>query len=297
MTEASPTTETKKRGVGFPVMSLQDAVDAVVLAGQHGPDHTNDAFATYLGHQTANSGAFRGKLASLRDWGLIARGDRDRVTLSGLAQDLVLAVPDHYEAKHLLLTAFESCRVFGMLYNDSAKGVPIDISRLRATVLMRYGVAPEQADRFVDSFIKSAVFAGLADSDGAKVRLNSRDSAFGGSANPDEGVDDDALGSVSANALPPSVIVGKATVPSPVIAADVIPTALRQAWPIDGGEIEFVIRTPKAMPPKIYALMAEMAETAEKMADLLRPEPQPEPSPAAPSMHVGDGHGDEQGRD
>src|SRR4051794_34763352 len=114
MTETATTTtaDAKKRGVGFPAMPLQEAVDAVVLAGQHGPDHTNDAFATYLGHQTANSGAFRSKLASLRDWGLISRGTRDRVRLSSLAQDLVLAAPDHYRARHFLLTAFESCRLF-----------------------------------------------------------------------------------------------------------------------------------------------------------------------------------------
>ena len=50
---------------------------------------------------------------------------------------------------------------------------------------------------------------------------------------------------------------------------DSIPVALRQAWPIDGGEIEFVIRTSEPLPPSIYALVAEMAEVAAQMKDRL----------------------------
>ncbi len=281
MSEAASTstTDSKKRGVGFPSMPLQDAVDAVVLAGQHGPHHTNDAFATYLGHQTANSGAFRSKLASLRDWGLISRGSRDRVALSGLAQDLVLAAPDHYDARHFLLTAFESCRVFGMLYNDSAKSVPMDVARLRSTALMRYNVAPDQVDRFVESFVKSAVFAGLADSDGTKITLHPRDTVFGGGTDGAPDMGDEPMESVAANIAVPSG-TARASMPAPTVTA--IPTALRQTWPIDGGEIEFVIRTAKAMPPNIYALMAEMAVTAEKMENLLKAEHAPElPAPLA----------------
>jgi hypothetical protein len=256
--------DAKRRGVGFPSMGLQDAVDAVVLAGQNGPTHTQDAFATYLGHKTANSGAFRGKLASLRDWGLIARGDRDRVTLSSLAQELVLASPE--QPKQLLLTAFESCRVFGMFHGDSAKNVPMDLGRLRTQALMRFGVARNQADKFVDSFVKSAVFAGLAETDGATVTLFPRDTAFSAS---DEG-DDEARGAeVSpSHAAPTGTNGGVQPTPASVaqaVSAPAVPVALRQQWPIDGGEIEFVIRTSEALPPSLYALVAEMAEVAEKM--------------------------------
>lgn len=272
------TTESKRRGVGFPSLALQDAVDAVVTAGQNGPDHTQDAFATYLGHKTANSGAFRAKLASLRDWGLIARGDRDRVILSGLAQELVLAAPDHYEDKQKLLTAFESCRVFGMVYNDSAKNVPVDTARLRTQVLMRYGVASDQADKFVEVFVKSAVFTGIAESDGARVTLFNRDSVFTGAKSADD-TDDDLdtdtphLGTpmVSRSGFGGSgqlTATGVANVPV-AVAEPTIPVALRQSWRIDGGEIEFVIRTSEALPPSIYALVAEMAEVAEKMKEKL----------------------------
>ena len=250
-------------------------MDAVVLAGQHGRDHTYDAFATYLGHQTANSGAFRSKLASLRDWGLITRGTRDRVTLSGLAEELVLAAPEHYEAKQLLLTAFESCRVFGMLYNDSAKSVIMDVARLRSTALMRYGVAPDQVDKFVESFVNSAVFARLAESDGTKLQLHPRDTVFGANTDPE---DDNEAEAVKTSAVGQAANAG-ASAPMPTKAVQVVPIALRQAWPIEGGEIEFVIRTAKAMPPQIYALMAELAMAAGKMERLLQTASTPPVSP------------------
>lgn len=264
----------RKRGVGFPLISLQDAVDAIVVAGQNGASHSVDAFAAYLGHQTANSGAFRYKLAALRDYGLISRGEKDRVTLSGLAQDLVMLAPEHYKAKHLLLTAFENCRVFGMIHGDNAKNMPMEITRIRTNVVMRHGVAPDQADRFVDVFVKSAVFAGIAESDGRSVRLLPRDVVFTGgqTAAP---MADSEYEDVDASA-PMSAGIGGGVAPGQPRYINVntsVPIALRQAWDIDGGEIEFVIRTPKALPPDIYALMAEMAVIAKKMAELLRPEP------------------------
>lgn len=263
------TVDSRRRGVGFPSMILQDAVDAVVVAGQNGPEHTQDAFATYLGHRTANSGAFRAKLASLRDWGLIARGDRDRVSLSGLAQELVLLAPDHYQARRSLLAAFESCRVFGMVYGDSAKNVAMDISRLRTQVLMRHGVSSEQADKFVESFIKSAVFTGIAESDGSKVTLLPRDSVFSSDSFEEDDDLNEGLGDQVVSTPPGEVrgsAVGRST---PVVIEPPIRTALRQGWPIDGGEIEFIIRTPEALPPSIYALVAEMAAVAEKMQEKL----------------------------
>lgn len=69
-----------------------------------------------------------------------------------------------------------------------------------------------------------------------------------------------------------------------------------QAWRIDGGEIEFVIRTSEPLPPSTYTLVAEMAQVAARMKDLLtgpmvelttdsppaayRADPAPEPSHA-----------------
>lgn len=272
----STSAQPRKRGTGFPQLSLRESVEAIVAIGQHGADHSHDAAAAYLGHQTANSGAFRTKLAALRDWGLIARGDSSRVTLSELAQQFVLEAP----SPQLLLAAFESCRVFGMLYADSAKETPLEEQRLRNVVVMRHGVSTDQADKFIESFTDSVVYAGLGRYDGTRLVLSPRDKAFKGT--DQLGADDEAVtaGSPSAptSSESPSVLeqvwegqqLQRRLIAEAERGAD-IPVALRQTWPIDGGEIEFVIRTPKAMPPTIYALMAEMAEVAARMETLLKP--------------------------
>jgi hypothetical protein len=297
MTEQAGLKPERKRGVGFPQISLQDAVDAVVVAGQNGASHSVDAFAAYLGHQTANSGAFRYKLAALRDYGLISRGEKDRVTLSGLAQDLVMLAPEHYNAKHLLLTAFESCRLFGVVHADSAKNTPMEITRIRTNVVMRHGVAPDQADRFVDVFVKSAVFAGIAQSDGKSVRLLQRDVVFTGGQNaaaPEADPEYEDVGT-SMPAVSGTGSYGQYATPRMVVNTMVatVPVALRQTWEIDGGELEFVVRTPKPLPPEIYALAAEMAVTAKKMAELLQPEPG-EPTRRKVGLFVGDPVDDDQ---
>ncbi|ANW66678.1 hypothetical protein BCA37_26675 [Mycobacterium sp. djl-10] len=241
-----------------------------------------------MGHSTANSGAFRSKLAALRDWGLIARGDKDRVILSELAQHLVLEAPYHEDARQLLLAAFESCRVFGMLYGDSAKNTPLEEQRLRNVVVMRHGVSSDQADKFIESFIDSVVYAGLGKLDGNKLVLYPRDAAFR-SEEPLGATDeaDDIPGEDVRPAIRPSPVVEQIwetqqqerRLLAEAAREPAIPVAIRQAWPIDGGEIEFVIRTPKAMPPGIYALMAEMAEIAAKMERVLKPD-----APASPSL-------------
>ncbi|MDQ1666844.1 MAG: hypothetical protein QOH75_2875 [Actinomycetota bacterium] len=251
---------TRRRGVGFPVLSLRDAIEAIVTIGRNGATHSHDAAAAYLGHSTSNSGAFRSKLAALRDWGLIERGDKDRVTLSALAQQLVLEAPDHSLAGELLLSAFESCRVFGMVYNDSAKDTPLEMQRIRTSVVMRHGVASDQADKFVDSFIDSVTYAGLGKFDGNKLTLLPRDSLFQRAAGLPETDEPQTIGAS------PDRARGATTVnAAQVVAEPGIPIALRQAWPIDGGEIEFIIRTAEALPPSIWEQVAKMAKVAEEM--------------------------------
>jgi hypothetical protein len=263
----------RKRGVGFPQMTLKDAVDAIVVAGQNGPSHSVDAFAAYMGHQTTNSGAFKYKLAALRDYGLISRGDRERVTITELAQELVLAAPEHYLARPLLLSAFENCPLFERVYSDNAKNTALEITRVRNNVVMRHGIAADQADRFVDVFVKSAVFVGIADSDGKTVSLLPRSVAASGQLRIDDEIPGETDENVDASAPDKTGTSWWMHTPHSVNANMQGPIALRQAWAIDGGEIEFVIRTPKALPPEIYTMVAEMAVNASRMAELLQPKP------------------------
>ncbi|HEX9515355.1 MAG TPA: hypothetical protein VF940_04175 [Streptosporangiaceae bacterium] len=56
----------------------------LVRASQHGWQHTVAEVAGYMGHATINSGAFRGKLAALRDYGLVSgRGESLEITPIG----------------------------------------------------------------------------------------------------------------------------------------------------------------------------------------------------------------------
>ena len=265
MSEVVPAEPRKPRNTSFPSLALREAIDAVVTAGQNGADHSQDAFAAYLNHRTTNSGAFRAKLASLRDWGLITkRGEKDRVTLTGLGQDLVMASPEHYDEANLILQAFDSCRVFSQLYDDSAKNVAMDLGRLRNQVLMRLGVSSDQVDKFIECFAASAAFGGLAELDGPKITLLPRD-AVNRAREPEEHDDHEESDLAPSNWTRAKPTPAQQSVPVAVPTDPTEPIALRQAWPIDGGEIEFVIRTSEALPPSIYLLVAEMAEVAEKM--------------------------------
>ena len=268
--------------MSFPQLSLEDSVEVIIAIGQHGASHSQDAAAAYMGHSTANSGAFRTKCASLRDFGLIVRGDPERVVLTGLAQELVLEAPDHRNARQLLLKAFETCRVFGMLYHDSAIGIPQELQRFRTVVVMRYGVASNQADKFVTSFVDSLVYAGLGKFDGNVVTLLPRDAVFktGDLSDSDDEESPVVPAAAQHGVTPPAVGVLEH---QHELAT---PVALRQSWPIEGGEIEFVVRTPKAMPPAIYALMAKMAEVAAEMEALLRPELVTEPTSFSTSFSL-----------
>ena len=260
-------TENRKRSAGFPQLPLRESVEAIITIGQHGAKHSQDAAAAYLGHSTANSGAFRNKLAALRDWGLLARGDRDRVMLSDLAQNLVLQAPDHEDARDLLLAAFESCRVFGMLFHDSAKDTPLDMQRLRTVVVMRHGVTSEHADRFVDSFVESVVYARLGTFDGSRVTLHERDTAFAQASDERERVEE-APRTVAATTSEAARVASSASA-MPEVTESATPVAVRQTWPIVGGEIEFIIRTSNPLPPTVYTLVAKMAEVAAEMQSKL----------------------------
>ncbi|MGW5267761.1 hypothetical protein ACWEQ4_03855 [Rhodococcus sp. NPDC003994] len=259
--------------MGFPQLSLEAAVDAILAMGQHGADHTQDAAAAYMGHSTANSGAFRTKCAALRDFGLIVRGDKDRVILSDLAKQLVLESHDPLKERPLLLQAFQSCRVFDQLYQDSAKNIPQDLQRFRTVVVMRHNVGTDQADKFVDCFVDSAGYAGLAKLEGNQVTLLPPDTTFWEEERQEADKLLDKMKPAIQATIPTSeqALRGAAREEAAAALSPAIAVAVRQAWPIDGGEIEFVIRTAKALPPDIYALMADMAQIAAKMEALLKP--------------------------
>gem|GEM_PF-4206859 len=140
------------------------------------------------------------------------------------------------------------------------------------------GLAPDVDLRGMASFVQSVVYAGLGKFDGNRIVLFPRDRAFEPDGNADESPDEPSNQGATADLSPAMAQIWEGQQLQRRLMAEAehapaIPVALRQTWPIDGGEIEFAIRTPKAMPSAIYALMAKMAEVAAEMETLLRPEP------------------------
>lgn len=260
----------RRRSAGFPVVPLRDAIELIVTAGvRGGAEHSQNAFATYLGHSTANSGPYRKKLAALRDWGLITRGG-DRVVYTPLAREFIRAAPDHMRALDLLRQAFMNCSAFAALYSDSASGVPLDPSRLRTAAMFDLGVSGDSAAKFVDSFVDSVGAAGLGEPlENGGVVLQQQASESAGSVS-------EAEGPRAVEALEPSASLLLQAVPvAQTVSHSTARDAVNQVWPWDGGEISFVIRSSGALPASAFGLVGEIVTKAKALADDLRLAAQP----------------------
>lgn len=161
---------TRRRGVGFPVVPLPKAVTILRKAGQHGHEYSMNAFAAYAGHNTANSGSFKRRLAAFRDWGLVAGSSGDRVILTDLGRRLAFPTDPAKETQDLR-EAFENCDLFMRVWDDYAKGIAVSLGTLANLGVRDLGVAPVSRERFAESLALSAVAAGYAEQDGERIRF------------------------------------------------------------------------------------------------------------------------------
>jgi hypothetical protein len=157
----------RKRGAGFPIVPLPECVEVLRTAGKHGNEHSSAAFATYLGHSTPNSGSFKSRLASFRDWKFIANATGNRVVFTELGRR-VAHPTDPAKERSDLQEAFENCTIFMRAWDESAKGVPMALSRL-ANLGVQLGVSPMSKQQFAESLIESAAAAEFAELDGDEV--------------------------------------------------------------------------------------------------------------------------------
>ena len=246
----------RKRGTGFPVVPLSEAARILKEAGKYGFEHPAPAFASYMGHSTTNSGAFRQRLSAFRDWKLIT-GRGEMLTMTDVAR--MIATPTDASAERKAMQeAFSNCDVFARLYDQTAKGQPLNRDRLGGRAVHELGVTPANASKFVESFVESALAAELAElnDDGDVVLWSAENSA-----------------ATEVEALEPQQ-------PSPEVsptrghaAARVsgAPT-IRQPWPIDGGEIVFELRSDRALPAAAFAAIGEIVAKLETLASSLRSE-------------------------
>lgn len=242
-----------KRGTGFPVVSLAEASKVLKEAGKYGFEHSVAAFAKYMGHSTTNSGAFRQRLAAFRDWKLIA-GRGESVSMTEIARVIALP-PDDDAERRALQTAFGNCVVFFRLYEGSQKNVPLGRDGLGNRAVHDFGVSPSSVNKFVESFVDSAVTAGLAEvfDDGQVALLDP--------TQPDQPALAQSQPS-SSNLAPLARATGSARITEPVV---------HQAWQIDGGTVLFEIRSAKPLPASAYATVGEVVASLERLAESLAP--------------------------
>jgi hypothetical protein len=256
--ETGPSTPRRKRATGFPVVSLAEAAAILKEAGKYGFDHSTAAFATYMGHSTTNSGAFRQRLAAFRDWKLIA-GRGDSLAMTDIARVIAHPTDDDAERRAMQSASMNS-PVFFKLYEESAKGKPLAAAQLGNRAVLNLGVSPGSKDKFVQSFTESAVAAGLAalNEDG-QIVLRPLDAGTDGGqpSSEDRSLDNPQAVQSSSGRIQPAARQG-----TPVV---------HQAWAIDGGSIVFEIRTDKPLPATAFATVGDVVASLEHLAETLAP--------------------------
>jgi hypothetical protein len=231
---------------------LPDAAKIIQEAGKYGFEHSVSAFARYMGHSTTNSGAFRQRLASFRDWKLIA-GRGDTVVFTDTAKTIALP-RDPAAERDALQTAFMNCAVFTALYERVAKGETLEAQRLGAIAVHDLGVSPSSVERFTASFIASAVAADLAEADGNQVVLLEPDNGEDRDRRVADDVDVDEAQSASQTKARP--------MPAPPV--------VHQEWPLPGGAVIFEVRLDRPLPATAFQQLGSVVQQAEVLANELK---------------------------
>ncbi|HET6835887.1 MAG TPA: hypothetical protein VFH30_18640, partial [Acidimicrobiales bacterium] len=225
-------------------------------AGKYGFEHSLGEFASYMGHTSTNSGAFRQRLAAMRDWKLIA-GRGDNISMTDVARVIALP-PDDETELDALRSAFKNCAIFYKLFEDMQKGTPLARQGLGNRAVHAFGVSPSSVNKFVGSFVDSAVAAGIAlVDDNGQVTLLDLTTDFVSRAD----VGQESPAPQTPTAVPPRAAQsGRSATP-----------VVHQAWPIDGGTIIFEIRSERPLPASAYATVGEVVASLERLSVTLAP--------------------------
>jgi hypothetical protein len=250
---AGTTKARRKAGTGFPVVSLAEASNILKEAGRYGFEHSVAEFASYMGHVSTNSGAFRQRLAAFRDWKLIA-GRGDQVSMTEIGR-IVALPPDEDAERDALRVAFQNCAVFNKLYEEGQKGTPLSRQGLGRRAVHAFGVSPNSVNKFIDSFTESAIAAGLAElaGDGQITLIDSATDTLVIARPADEVPTSAAPGGSMAR----GTSAGTRSAGIPVV---------HQTWPIEGGMIMFEIRSERPLPAGAYATVGEVVASLERLS-------------------------------
>lgn len=254
----------RKPSRSFASYPLRGAVEATKTAGASGADHSRDAFASYLGHDTTNSGGFKRKLASMKDWGLVeTRGDRVVITDRGMRIAHPRAEDDEQSA---IREAFLEADVFAETYRALAKDTELSLDRIGSMGVHEHGISPGAKADFARSFVESAAYVGLGqrNPDGSSIRLatagGGSDGGAAGKTHEDRAGRDDRRGGGERFTRRPAREV-----------SDGLPPTIHQEWDVESGSVLFEVRLDGPLPSTAFAMLAQVMQTVEKLVASLRP--------------------------
>lgn len=251
----------RKRGASFPQVALPSAIEIIKTAGAYGREHSIQAIAGYLGHQTPNSGPFKQKLAAFREWGLLS-GSGDRLTITDLGW--AIAHPENEQAeRHAFQEAFKNSSLFCSLYDNCARNQPIKVEGLANQAVTQHGVSASAKKKFIESFKESAVAAGLAVLEGndAIKFLPAVDPANDDLAND---VEEEPL---IDSPVPPDQ--GGVPVKDVKKQRKGHTPLLTQKWVSDDGAIVFEVHGTSALSSKSFEQLGKVVSELEKLASQL----------------------------
>lgn len=154
--EEIPKSRRERSSISFPYGALDDAINvARTIAGNFGTRCALEQIAAQLDHDDVDSGAFRGKIATARVFGLVHAG-KDGVSLTALGRQIVQPLTE-VSAK---AEAFLSVPLYKAIYETYRGGLlPPDIAI--ENEMKRLGVAPKQVGKARQAFQRSARQAGF----------------------------------------------------------------------------------------------------------------------------------------
>jgi len=164
----------KTRGGGFPIVNLEEAVNMLKKAAVAGWEMSKETFAKMIGGQSVNSGSFILKLAALRDYGLLERGNSIKYTQ--LAKNLVApTLTMNNDFKGLLSETFKNVETFnGLLSRLLDSSTPeFDTESIGNIGVHEFDIALKRKKIFAENFVTSGIFAGiLSDLGNGKFKVN-----------------------------------------------------------------------------------------------------------------------------
>lgn len=246
-TSATEAEDVRRRGKGFPIVPLADAVDVLREAGKYNTEHSLTAFASYMGHTSTTSGAFKRGFAAFRDWKLIAV-DGKKVKMTELGRRVAIP-PDPAKEQEDIRQVFLGCEIFASTYRNSAKGVTLDPGTIANNAVHEQGISVVSKQLFAKSFTESATAAGLAEAVGdGKIRLLAEPSSAP-AAGADRGEPATKLQERRVN-----------TSGAPV---------LRQPWRVKGGELVFEVWLDRPLPVQAFGKLETIARAVEELSGVL----------------------------